>query len=48
MTIKLEDGKAVLKLDVFTKTGKHDVTVKYLGNDLVEDDKVKDVINVKP
>jgi len=47
-TVKLVDGKAVVKLDVFNSAGKRDVTVKYLGNALVEDGKAKDVINVKP
>jgi len=47
-TVDLENGKAVLKLDVFKKAGKRTVTVKYLGNSLVDGDTVKDVINVKP
>ncbi len=47
-TLTLFNGKAVLELAPFKKAGTRNVTVKYLGNDQVNDDTAKDVITVKP
>lgn len=48
VTLQLKNGRAVWKLGVFDSAGQRDVTVTYLGNNLVNTGTEKDVITVKP